>query len=78
VARRRCCAAEGEAEEEEGGAGADVQFQKFQGRRCKTRFFSQFYISNEKMVKIRTVEPFKTYNLDLGFKFKNSKDRALF
>jgi hypothetical protein len=30
------------------------------------------------MVKIKVVELFKSYNFYLGFKFKNSKDRALF
>jgi hypothetical protein len=44
--RRHCCAAEGEAEEEEGGGapGADVQFQKLQGPRCKIGF-SHYFIS---------------------------------
>jgi hypothetical protein len=59
-----------------GAPGADVKFQKSQGIDVK-QDFSLFYISNEKMVKTRIVELFKTYNFYLGFKFKNSKDRAL-
>jgi hypothetical protein len=44
--RRRCYAAEGEAEEEESGGapGAYVQFQKFQSPRCKTRFLTILYL----------------------------------
>jgi hypothetical protein len=60
-----------------GRQGLMCKFQKFQGPRCKNSF-SLFYIPNEKMVKTRIVEVFKTYNFYLGFKFKNSKDRALF
>jgi hypothetical protein len=30
------------------------------------------------MVKIKVVELFKPYNFYLGFKFKNSKNKALF
>jgi hypothetical protein len=42
---QRCCAAEGEAEEEEGGhQGLMCTFQKFHDLRCKTRF-SHCFIS---------------------------------
>jgi hypothetical protein len=44
----------------------------------ENKIFSLFCIPNEKMVKTRIVELFKTYNFYLGFKFKNSKDRVLF
>jgi hypothetical protein len=34
--------------------------------------------SNEEMIKIEVVEFFKSYNFDLGLKFKNLKYTALF
>jgi hypothetical protein len=42
------------------------------------RIFPQIERPNEEMVKIEVVELFKSYNFDLGLKFRNLKYTALF
>jgi hypothetical protein len=65
--RRRCCTAEGEQRKKKGGhQGLSCELQKLQGPHCNTKFST--------ILKLK----FKPYNFYLGFKFKNSKDRALF
>jgi hypothetical protein len=55
-----------------------LEFAKPQGSHCKLNFFPLFQSSNEKMVKMKVVEFFKSYNFALGLKFKNLKHKDLF
>jgi hypothetical protein len=72
---------EQEPEEEEGERGSEGPFWNLQNLRDLTVnkiFFPLFQSSNEKMVKSKVVEFFKSYNFALGLKFRNLKHNDLF